>query len=95
MRIHSNLPLLPRLMQPWHLALVIALLVGVFMPQPALAASTWTTVALMNTARFYHTATLLPGGKVLVAGGMGNSSALSSVEVYGDPGAASLLFSCR
>jgi hypothetical protein len=43
----------------------------------------------MNTARHYHTATLLPGGKVLFAGGLGNSGALASVEVYGDPGAGS------
>jgi hypothetical protein len=37
----------------------------------------------MNTARFNATATLLPNGKVLVAGGY-NVSFLNSVELY-DP----------
>lgn len=47
-------------------------------------ANTWTTAASMNTARTYHTATLLPNGKVLVAGGYNGSSSLTSAEVY-DP----------
>lgn len=39
----------------------------------------------MNTARAAHTATLLPNGKVLIAGGFrGNESALSSTELF-DP----------
>jgi hypothetical protein len=39
----------------------------------------------MNTARWVATATLLPNGKVLIAGGQGNGgAALSSVELY-DP----------
>ena len=39
----------------------------------------------MGTARVHHTATLLPSGKVLVAGGqMMANSALSSAELY-DP----------
>ena len=37
----------------------------------------------LSTARIYHTATVLPNGKVLVAGGLG-SDYLSSAEVY-DP----------
>jgi hypothetical protein len=46
---------------------------------------TWTSVASLNTARRYHTATLLPGGKVLVAGGSSSGfEALSSSEIY-DP----------
>ena len=32
------------------------------------SANTWTPVALMHTARYAHTATLLPDGRVLVAG---------------------------
>jgi hypothetical protein len=42
------------------------------------AASTPT----MNTARFNATATLLPNGKALIAGGQGNAGALSSTELY-------------
>jgi N-acetylneuraminic acid mutarotase len=36
----------------------------------------------MNTARFGATTTLLADGKVLIAGGIGNSGALDSVELY-------------
>jgi hypothetical protein len=38
----------------------------------------------LNTARYLHTATLLPNGKVLVVGGYGSSGLLSSAELY-DP----------
>ena len=37
---------------------------------------------VMNTAREISTATLLPNGKVLIAGGFGNAGALSSTELY-------------
>jgi hypothetical protein len=40
--------------------------------------------ASMNTARAYHTATLLANGKVLVTGGVNGSGPLSSAELY-DP----------
>jgi N-acetylneuraminic acid mutarotase len=53
--------------------------------------STWRPTAPMKTARFEHTATALPSGKVLIAGGQGPGDggkiqALSSAELY-DPAA--------
>jgi len=48
----------------------------------------WTATGSMNTARYTHTATLLPNGTVLVAGGDASSGlfidALPSAEIY-DP----------
>ena len=48
------------------------------------ATGTWTATGSLGTARFDHTATLLPSGKVLVAGGYDNGGVLSSAELY-DP----------
>ena len=47
------------------------------------ASGTWTATGNLNTARSEHTATLLPDGKVLVAGGL-NGGVLASAELY-DP----------
>ena len=47
----------------------------------------WSSTGSLGTARANHTATLLPSGKVLVAGGE-NLSDLSSAELY-DPVAGS------
>ena len=51
------------------------------------ASGTWTATGSLNTGRDVHTATLLPNGKVLVAGG-DDSSSLSSAELY-DPASGS------
>src|SRR5262245_10543522 len=48
------------------------------------ATGTWSSTANLNIARAYHTATLLPNGKVLVAGGDINRGDLDSAELY-DP----------
>jgi trimeric autotransporter adhesin len=42
---------------------------------------TWTATGSLTTARYVHTATLLPNGTVLVAGGL-NNSGLWSAEIY-------------
>jgi N-acetylneuraminic acid mutarotase len=51
---------------------------------PAIA--TWTVTSSLNKSRCHHTASLLPNGKVLVAGGADftNSNNLASAELY-DP----------
>jgi hypothetical protein len=49
------------------------------------ATGTWSTTGSMATARYLHTATLLPNGKVLVAGGYGGGCS-NSAELY-DPAA--------
>jgi N-acetylneuraminic acid mutarotase len=52
------------------------------------ANSTWTTTGALKNPRFYHTATLLANGKVLVTGGINTNSyptsILNSSELY-DP----------
>jgi N-acetylneuraminic acid mutarotase len=44
----------------------------------------WSPAGTLATARYSHTATLLPSGKLLVVGGIGNSDELTSAELY-DP----------
>jgi large repetitive protein len=52
---------------------------------------TFTPVGSMTTARAYHTAILLPTGKVLIAGGVGqDSQPLASAELY-DPATAKFM----
>ena len=54
---------------------------------PVLLDPSWATTGSMATARDFHTATLLPNGKVLVAGGENSSDGiLASAELY-DPAA--------
>src|SRR5437667_12850720 len=65
-------------------ALSLALLICVVEPLSAAAAGTWSATGNLNIARYLHIATLLPSGKVLVAGGSGISGVLTSAEIY-DP----------
>ena len=54
------------------------------------AGGIWTFTGNLNTARYYHTATLLSNGMVLVAGGFDSSrNASASAELY-DPASGSL-----
>jgi hypothetical protein len=48
------------------------------------ATGAWTNTGNLATPRKFHTATLLPNGKVLVAGGNDGNSPLNSAELY-DP----------
>ncbi len=57
---------------------------GLALHFPMARADIFTTKNPMNVAREYHTATLLPNGKVLVAGGRNSTGCLSSAEIY-DP----------
>jgi hypothetical protein len=52
-------------------------------PPLALAATgTWSATGSTATGRYLHTATLLPSGKVLVAGGVSSGSGRASAELY-------------
>ena len=56
------------------------------------ATGIWSMSGNLNTARVHHTATLLPGGKVLVVGGFGDNESrtnisLNTTELY-DPATA-------
>src|SRR5438034_1166083 len=61
----------------------LRLVVAKGLSYPVLIDSSWVPTGSLVTARARHTATLLPNGKVLVAGGS-NGPALSSAELY-DP----------
>jgi N-acetylneuraminic acid mutarotase len=48
------------------------------------SSQTWVPTGKLNGARWGHTATLLPNGRVLVAGGRANDRSLATAEIY-DP----------
>lgn len=50
----------------------------------------WTATGSLSAGRYQHTATLLPSGKVLVAGGYGDTGLLASAELYGVQGPPSV-----
>ncbi len=46
------------------------------------ATNRWATAAALHEDRFVHTATPLPDGRVLIAGGTNGQSFLDSAEIY-------------
>src|SRR2546421_11117981 len=65
--------------------LLLSFSAGLASMQPCAATPfEWEYTGSLNTARFHHTATLLPDGRVLVAGGEHRSIPLPSAELY-DP----------
>src|ERR1017187_6821493 len=71
---------------PGYFASAAAALALIFLSVPPAQAAFWGTNGPMKMARFNHTATLLPNGKVLVVGGASNTvpTAVSNVELF-DP----------
>ena len=65
-------------------ALVQTTLAGIIVFAQPVAAASWVTNGPMATARYNHTATLLPSGKVLIAGGWDGTNYVASAELY-DP----------
>ena len=63
---------------------LLLLTAGMVVVQPCAGQSgSWTPTGSLAEARYYHTATLLPNGKGLVAGGYNDTSlSLASAELY-------------
>jgi hypothetical protein len=69
-----------------HEARIILLVLGLGLLLPQVVLAGWSPTGSLLTSSEFHTATLLPNGKVMVAGGLGTSSGyeitLSSAEIY-------------
>jgi hypothetical protein len=65
-------------------ALAIGLWVNMTFPALAANPGTWANTGNMKVSRAGHSATLLPNGQVLIAGGENSSAGLTSAELY-DP----------
>jgi len=66
------------------LAAVVAMSLLAVTASPAVAQTSgnWTVTGSLSTARAGHTATMLPNGQVLVAGGENTAGFLASAELY-------------
>ncbi|SPF34160.1 hypothetical protein SBA4_1440003 [Candidatus Sulfopaludibacter sp. SbA4] len=82
-------PMLPMstnsIMHPWRAGVCAIGLLILTLPRPAAAqAGTFSATGSASNARTSHVATLLPNGKVLVAGGWNPPTLTASAEIY-DP----------
>ena len=68
----------------WGLAVWLVFVLFAVQGAQAQPGATWTPTGSMATARYGHTATVLPSGQVLVVGGQDSSGLLDSAELY-DP----------
>ena len=66
----------------WSISVLASLLSAVAVSGAGASAPVWDDAGSMGTTRRNHTATLLPNGKVLVAGGWNGGSFLASTELY-------------
>jgi N-acetylneuraminic acid mutarotase len=73
----------------WVLVSVATAAASLSLAAPAAAQETWTVTAPMSVARYRHTATLLPDGRVLVTGGVDTpigspnvATVLATAEIY-------------
>src|SRR5256885_17102858 len=76
----------PQHISKWFAFPLVALAAVLLLARPCAATPfQWEYTGSLKTARFHHTATLLPDGRVLVVGGeQGRGSPLASAELY-DP----------
>jgi hypothetical protein len=56
------------------------------------AKAIWSATSSLTVGRDTHTATLLPGGRVLVVGGLNNNGTLTSAEIYNRPDISGVLY---
>ena len=77
---------------PVVLGVLLLFLTGMFLPPGDAAAGGWRETAAMADSRFYHTATLLGDGRVLVTGGQRDTEeypdCLDGCEIYDPSGEA-------
>jgi Galactose oxidase, central domain/Kelch motif len=78
-RTRNRTGVVPTLALAWVVAVLVAVTAS---PAAAQASGTWTVTGSLNTARAGHTATLLPNGQVLVAGGKDSAGSLAGAELY-------------
>src|SRR5688572_9818300 len=65
-----------------RIALSLTVTIAALAPASVLFGAEWVTNIPMPSGRIYHSASLVPGGKVLVAGGGGTSYAETSADLY-------------